>query len=294
MSYKSQKKVVKEKLQPFLENPIHFPEKILKQMDGFFETSRVLFTTAEQIYPVVKEDIFDVLTFATLIDNLENLRKSFEKLHQINKKSENFFQVLHELTKNPFKKVKKNPYLAKLKPTFWGSGHNYVVDSSFVSKSFYKLSYDPLNQLISNLEPLKPFFQTPNISNDHHPFTLKILTLIQEMPESVEECLSEIMPGVVYHELPPSISLYNKRSQEFSAIYAVFEFSKPNKTIYAYLKKVIKEYSLILDEYRKKEEEIKMLGFWKDKKGLAEFKKMMRAIKKYHIKFRKLGFFKTS
>ena len=102
------------------------------------------------------------------------------------------------------------------------------------------------------------------------------------------------MPGVVYHELPPSISLYNKLSQEFSAIYAVFEFSKPNKTIYAYLKKVIKEYSLILDEYCKKEEEIKMLGFWKDKKGLAEFKKMMRAIKKYHIKFRKLGFFMTS
>jgi len=292
MTLKSQKKDVEEKLRPFLENSINLPEKILTQMDIFFESIQAVLADAKLIYHVANEHSFNVITFSTLIENLEKLKKKYEHMHQLTEESTNFFQVLIQLMQNPLKKVNKYPYLAKLKHSSW-FGNQYVTEDAFVSKSFYKLSYAPLDQFITNLGPLKPFLQTkhPKNSDHHHPFTLKILSYIQEIPETVEDCLSEILPGVMYFELPPSIVLLNSQSQEFSVINEIVRFAKPNNIMYSYLKTVIKEYSAILEEYRRREEEIKMVGFWKDKKGLEEFEKLVNRLKKYQRKLEKVGFF---
>lgn len=288
----SQKKAVEKKLRPFLENPINFPEKILDQMDIFFEAMRGILTHAEQIYPFVKKKIFDVSTFESLIEKLEQLQKKCDHLQQLNEDSTNFFQVITQLVENPFKKLKKNPYLAKLKPYLW-AGNTRLTEDKFKSKKFYELSYEPLNQLITKLEPLKLFLQiqpSKNL-NHHHPFTMKVLTFIQAIPESMEDCLSEIISGVMYFELPPSVVLYNSQFQEYSVIDNVFKFSDPNDKIYGYLQKVISEYSLILRKYRSREKKIKIVGLWKEKKGYTDFLKLMKRLKSFQEKFEKIGFF---
>ena len=294
MSLHDKKKKMEKNLQPFLEQPLNLPENILKIIDFFFETMQTIFHKASQLYPMVNESSFDLLSFNTIIDNVQDLENLYTKLHNLNEEHVLFFQTLDQLLENPFKKMEKIRYLSKLASGFSLTGsHDHVSDSDFEVGYFYKLSYNMLSKSITDLESLKPFLQTPNGSDQHHPCTIWIHKFIQDLPTILAECLGEIIPGVVYHELPPSIVHYQQRSQEIALVFDLPQHANPENNVSKYLQIVLREYYKILDENRHREKKIKMSGMLTDKPGLYEFRKVIKSIKKFQTKFEKLGFLKN-
>ncbi|UYP46083.1 hypothetical protein NEF87_002368 [Candidatus Lokiarchaeum ossiferum] len=285
------KKKMEESLQPFLEQSLNLPENILKIIDFFFETMQAIFHKASQLYPMLEESAFDLPTFNTILENVNDLEIHFKKLHHLDKDHVSFFQTLNQLLEDPTNKMEKIRYLSKLGSGFSLTGsHDHVSDSDFEVGYFYKLSYNTLSKPITDLESLKPFMQTPKSSEQHHPCTTWIHKFIQDLAQIMLNGLGEIIPGVVYYEFPPSIMHYHQRSQEIAQIFDLPLFINPENKVSKYLQLVIREFNKILDENRYREKKIKMNGILSDKPGLYEFRRVIKSIKKFQTKFEKLGF----
>jgi hypothetical protein len=254
-------------------------DSLMKDLDQIYLNCEQILRIFTEFMPFVSESSLEFQTFSMIISNLNTISNLIDNNRRIQNRNPEIFKCFQNVLTFPYKTVEKFSYLTNMQPPLLLS-HDHVTDGDFDRNYFYKLSLEPIYNLAESFRSFVQFSQTLPDPLNHHPYTVFFYQYLRELPGILTKAQSEIIPGVMYYDFPPSILQIKQNCEKVQELSWLLDLANESSSFSTNLKIVMENFNQIYQTSQSSQKKIKFDGFMGPKSGVDEFRTLIDLIEK--------------